>query len=158
MKPGRYTNWHTRRVGYLKVSMRPKQRTPYTILRVDQLIDIGRGQPMVILKNALPDFFEVDLCTPEGAKIRVDLPQYASGLNCVYTGGGFGVITDVVETLQAVVGRAKLAAIVPDVIRPGDFMLYRHNKNGMRFAGVLRAVPEKKIRDSRPILSNEDKI
>lgn len=54
------------------------------------------------------------------------------------------MVSDVHETLQALTGNAKIAAIVPDVLRPGDFVIFRHGleKGRVKFAGVLRAVPD----------------
>ena len=69
-------------------------------------------------------------------------------LNCVYTGRAFGVVTDVLEAVKAASGHVKLAPIVPDVIAPGDFMLFKHegSKMKIRFAGVIRAVPLARVK------------
>lgn len=48
------TNWNTRRVGHITVSVQPKTRTPYTILRVESMIDTGFGRPTAILKMRCP--------------------------------------------------------------------------------------------------------
>ncbi len=140
MRVKRYTRWNTKKVGNITLSVRPKPRTPYTILRVESMFDTGGNQQTAILKNALPDGWEIDLAPVRGAKGAPALPTRISDLNCIYTGRGFGVVADVAQSLKAVTGNAKLAAIVPDVIRPGDFVIFRHGKSGMRFAGVLRAI------------------
>ena len=140
MRVSRYSRWHTKKVGGTTVSVRPKPRTPYTVLRVESMIDTGTGRQTAILKNALPDELEIDLSPVRGAKGAPELPKQISHLNCIYTGRGFGIVADVAESLKAVTGNAKLAAIVPDVVRPGDFMIFRHGKSGMRFAGVMRPI------------------
>ncbi len=142
MKPTRYSHWNTSNVGHVKLSVRPPPRKPYTILRVDSIIDTGRGKTLV-LKNALPDFLEIDLVAPSGKPQKTKLPSHVAGLNCTYIGRGFGVVTEISSSLQLVARRAKLATVVPDVARPGDFMIYRHDKGGMKFAGVIRAMTGK---------------
>lgn len=149
MKAPRHSHWHHRQVGGMKVSVRPKPKTPYTILHVESVIDTGRGRRKVLLKNALPDFLEVDLKVPKEKEHKVRLPRYIDDLDLVYLDRGFGVVANVTESLQAIVPRAKLAAVVPEVIRPGDFMLYRHGREGMRYAGVIRAVSASRVRDTK---------
>lgn len=141
MRAGRFSHWNTRNLGSVTLSVRPRPKTPYTVLRVDNLIDTGRKGKTAILSNALPDFLEIDINPPGRDRVRVCLPRTLGDMKCTYTGRRFGIVADVVESLQAVVGTAKLAAVCPDVLRPGDFVLYRHGKNGMRFSGVLRPVP-----------------
>ncbi len=142
-----YMNSRTVKLGAITVSVQPKPRTPYTVLKVGGLIDTGNGQQTVLLKNALPSVWEIDLMDMPVTKSKsnkgLTLPRRIANLNCVYTGGAFGVVTDVLEAVKAVSGRVKLAPIVPDVIAPGDFMLFKHEGPQMkiRFAGVIRAVP-----------------
>lgn len=129
-------------VAGIRVSVQPRPKTPYTVLQVASLIDTGGGRQMVILKNALPWELEIDLDAPSSKK-GLSLPRRIANLSCVYTGRKFGVVADYTEALGAVTKGSRIAAIVPDVIAPGDFMIFRHEgpRFRMRFAGVLRAVP-----------------
>lgn len=142
-----YMNSRTVKVGRFTVNVQPKPKTPFTVLRVGGLIDTGNGQQTVMLKNALPSVWEIDLddlpIRKEKSNKGLTLPRRIANLNCVYTGGSFGVVTDVMDAIRAVSGQVKLAAIVPDVIAPGDFMLFKHQgpKMKIRFAGIVRAVP-----------------
>lgn len=143
-------SWKSVRVANVTVSVRSKPKTPYTILRVAGLIDTGRGSQTVILKNALPEAWEIDL---EKSAIHkgMSLPRRVSNLNCVYTGQKFGVVADVNEALYALTRGAALAAVVTDVITPGDFMIFRHEEPHckIRFAGVMRALPTRKAIQER---------
>ncbi len=136
------TSWKTMRVAGITVSVQPRPRTPYTILRVGGIVDTGGGEQTVILKNALPWELEIDLDKPASKK-GLSLPRRIANLNCVYTGRKFGVVADVNEAIKAVTRNARIAAIVPEVIAPGDFMIFRHEgpRFRIRFAGVLRAIP-----------------
>ncbi len=142
MRTKPHMHWHSRKVGHITVSVKPQPRTPYSVLQVAAMVDTGTGAPQMILKNALPGEWEIDLQKPENRKRRMDLPCRIHGLNCVYTGRSFGVITDVTDTLKALTGNAKLAAIVPDVVMPGDFVVFKHvgEDYKIRFAGVIRAI------------------
>lgn len=137
-------DWHTREVANIKVSMRPKPQTPYSVFRIETLIDTGMRTPSIILKNALPNELEIDLHKPCGKKATPSLPLKVGDMACVYTGRGFGVICDLADTLQVVTGRAKLAPITPDVMGAGDFVIFKHRGANykMHFAGVIRAIPK----------------
>lgn len=139
-------NWNTMSVAHVKVSVRPRPRTPYAVLRVASLVDTGLGGQMVVLKNALPREWEIDIGenhkSSAGPKKGLSLPRRIANLSCVYTGRIFGVVPDVMETLRAVTRNARIAAIVPEVMAPGDFVIFRYEGARLRprFAGVLRAV------------------
>lgn len=140
-------NWKTMSIGSVKVSVRPRPKTPYAVLRVAGLIDTGNGSQMAILKNALPREWEIDIAEPHksraGSKKGLSLPRRIANLNCVYTGRTFGVVPDVMDTLRAVTRNARIATIVPEVIAPGDFVVFRYDGPQLkgRFAGILRAIP-----------------
>ncbi|MCC6598547.1 MAG: hypothetical protein IT559_07140 [Alphaproteobacteria bacterium] len=139
-------NWKTVDVGGVKISVRPRPKTPYTVLRVTSLVDTGNGSQMAVLKNALPREWEIDIDEPQKAQARskkgLSLPRRIANLNCVYTGRSFGVVADVMESLRVLTRNARIAAIVPDIIAPGDFVVFRYEGSRLkiRFAGVLRAV------------------
>lgn len=149
-----YMNSRTVKLGGITVNVQPKPRAPYTVLKVTGLIDTGNGQQTVLLNNALPSVWEIDLADlplrEKENRRGLTLPRRIANLNCVYTGRSFGVVTDVLEAIKALSGHVKLAPIVPDVIAPGDFMLFKHegSKMRIRFVGVIRAVPLAKAYDS----------
>ena len=141
-------NWRTMRLGGVTVSVQPKPRTPYSVLKVGSLIDTGNGQQTVVLQNGLPSEWEIELdhIKPDRVKSSkgLSLPRRIANLNCVYTGRSFGVVADVTDALRAVTKNAKLATIVPEVIAPGDFMVFKHEgpRFRIRFAGIVRAVSQ----------------
>ncbi|MCB9982491.1 MAG: hypothetical protein H6861_02280 [Rhodospirillales bacterium] len=137
-------NWKAVRLAGVTLSVQPKPRTPYSVLKVAGLVDTGNGQQTVILQNALPNEWEIDLENQAKSSKGLALPRRIANLNCIYTGKSFGVIADVTDAVRAVTRNAKLAAIVPEVVAPGDFMIFKHEgpRFRMRFAGMLRAVPQ----------------
>jgi hypothetical protein len=132
------------RLAGVKVSVQPKPRTPYSVLKVGSLIDTGNGHQTVILKNGLPGAWEIDLEQKTKSSKGLSLPRRIANLNCIYTGQSFGVVADVTEAIRAVSGNAKLAAIVPEVVAPGDYMIFKHvgPRFRIRFAGIVRALPQ----------------
>jgi len=136
------------RLAGVTVSVQPKPRTPYSVLKVSGLVDTGNGQQTVILKNGLPNEWEIDLETLPESRAKsskgLSLPRRIANLNCIYTGQSFGVVADVTDAVRAASGNAKLAAIVPEVIAPGDYMIFKHEgpRFRIRFAGIVRAVPQ----------------
>lgn len=140
-------NWRTMRLAGVTVSVQPKPRTPYSVLKVAGVVDTGNGQQTVVLQNGLPSEWEVELddISPKRVKSSkgLSLPRRIANLNCVYTGRSFGVVADVTEAVRAVSRNDNLAAVVPDVIAPGDYMIFRHEgpRFRIRFAGILRPVP-----------------
>ncbi len=145
MRSKTHKHWNSRKVGQVTVSVNPKPKTPYTILRVETMIDTGVGTPQMVLNNALPDEWQIDIERPLNGKKHMPLPCRIAGINCMYTGRTFGVITDVAESLCAVTRNARLAAVTPDVIAPGDFVIFKHSGPDykIRFAGVIRAIKQR---------------
>lgn len=140
------TNWKTMRLAGVTVSVQPKPRTPYSVLKVSGLVDTGNGQQTVILQNGLPNEWEIDLETKTKSSKGLSLPRRIANLNCIYTGSSFGVVADVTDAVRAVSGNAKLAAVVPEVIAPGDYMIFKHEgpRFRIRFAGIVRAIPQRR--------------
>ena len=141
------TSWRSMKLAGVTVSVQPKPKTPYSVLKVGGLIDTGNGQQTVILQNGLPSEWEIDLdaINKNAAKSSkgLSLPRRIANLNCIYTGKSFGIVPDVTDAIRAVTGNAKLAAIVPEVVMPGDYMIFKHvgPRMRIRFAGMVRAIP-----------------
>ncbi len=137
-------NWRTMRLAGVTVSVQPKPRTPYSVLKVSGLVDTGNGQQTVILQNGLPNEWEIDLENKTKSSKGLSLPRRIANLNCIYTGQSFGVVADVTDAVRAASGNARLAAIVPEVIAPGDYMIFKHvgPRFRIRFAGIVRTIPQ----------------
>lgn len=131
--------WSSLKVPGASVSVQPEARAPYVVMRVSSVIDTGRGDQTAVLGNALMPF-------SQGSGLNrknLSIPHKIANLNCVYTSKRFGIVPDAYAAIKDMVKGRRVAAIVPDVIAPGDFVVFRHLKNysKVKFAGVLRAVP-----------------
>ncbi len=143
--------WSSLKVPGATVSVRPSPRSPYTALKVSSLIDTGRKSLTVVLENAFPGLIEEDDQLHElGLAVgrnHLAIPPKVANLNCVFTGRRPRLVYDAYNALQTTLKSEKLMPIVPDVIAPGDYMIFRHlqNRACFKFAGLLRAVPEKRL-------------
>lgn len=135
------TLWSSLKVPGASVSVRRQAAAPYTVMRVSSVIDIGKGTQTAVLQD-----FSKAGCSGENRMLRrkdLSAPRKIANLNCVYTSKQCNIVSDACAAIKETVKTGKLAAIVPDVIAPGDFVVFRHVRSRMtlKFAGVLRVVP-----------------
>lgn len=143
------TLWSSLKVKGTTVSVRRQARSPYTALKVASLIDTGRGRGQtVVLENAFPGMVEEDDALHAlGLQVgqnHLAIPPKVANLNCVFTGRRPRLVYDAYHALREELAQSNtLMPIVPEVVAPGDYMIFRHLKNRacFKFAGLLRAIP-----------------
>ena len=142
------TLWSSLKMKGTTVSVRRQGRSPYTALKVASLIDTGRGRGQtVVLENAFPGMIEEDeqlhALGLQVGQNHLAIPPKVANLNCVFTGRRPRLVYDAYHALREELQSHNLMPIVPDVVSPGDYMIFRHLKNRacFKFAGVLRAIP-----------------
>jgi hypothetical protein len=132
--------WSSLKVPGASVSVQPRPHCSYMVMRVSSVVDTGNGEQTAVLGDVPMDSFGGE----SGAyRKNLSIPRKIANLNCLYTGKRFGIVSDAYAAVKRVAQSDRLAAIVPDVIAPGDFVVFRHVKDRSRaqFAGVLRALP-----------------
>ncbi len=153
--------WSSLKVPGATVSVRPAPRSPYTALKVASLVDTGRRSQTVMLENAFPGMIEEDEQLHElGLTLgrnHMAIPSRVANLNCVFIGRRPRLVYNAYNALQSELKSEKLMPIVPDVVAPGDYMIFRHlqNRACFKFAGLLRAVPMKRLNKTQE--SNQGK-
>jgi len=142
------TLWSSLKMKGATVSVRRQSRSPYTALKVASLIDKGRGRGQtVVLENAFPGMVEEDeqlhALGLQVGQNHLAIPPKVANLNCVFTGRRPRLVYDAYNALREELTSNTLMPIVPEVVAPGDYMIFRHLKNRacFKFAGVLRAIP-----------------
>ena len=144
--------WSSLKVPGATVSVKRAPRSPYTAMRVASLIDTGRKTQTVVLENAFPGMTEVEPELEELGQFigrnRMAIPAQVGNLNCVFTGRRPRLVYDAYNALQTTLDSARLMPIVPDVVAPGDYMIFRHlrNRDCFKFSGLLRAVPVNRLK------------
>lgn len=151
------TLWSSLKVRGSTVSVQRAPRSPYTVLKVASLIDTGRTAQTVVLENAFPGLIEEN---PELAKIaenlrsnKMAIPPKIANLNCVFTGRRPRLVENVQIALKEKAGHNKLIPVIPEIIAPGDYVIFRHlpNRGCFKLAGMMRAVSPTRIRKTEKV-------
>ena len=122
---------------------------PQAVFRVTNMIDLGFGRQTAILDTvAAPSqnglsFMKKDLA----------IPRKLASLNFVYTSKKVGVVSNAYDAIREKHGNANanIASIAPDVISPGDFLVFRDVRTSPKaiFSEALRLVPDFAKRKTR---------
>ena len=151
------TLWSSLKVRGSTVSVTRAPRSPYTVLRVASLIDTGRAAQTVVLENAFPGLEEQE---PELIQLadtmkqsKMAIPPRIANLNCVFTGRRPRQVSNVQVALKEKAGHAKLIPVIPEIIAPGDYVIFRHlpNRACFKLAGIMRAVSPAKMRKTEKV-------
>lgn len=90
------------------------------VFRVQNLIDLGLGRQTAILDN-------ISFAEDGGAVLHKNdlaIPAKMDKLNFVYTCKGFVSVPNAHSALKGIHGKIRLEQIVPDVLAPGDFVVF----------------------------------
>ena len=145
------TLWSSLKVRGTTVSVSRAPKSPYTVLKVASLIDTGRTSQTIVLENAFPGMQEED---PRLIKIaqdikqsRMAIPPKIANLNCVFTGRRPRLVTNVQIALKEKAGQRKLIPVIPEIVAPGDYVIFRHmpNRACFKLAGMMRSVSPSKM-------------
>lgn len=151
------TLWSSLKVRGTTVSVKRAPRSPYTVLKVASLIDTGRRSQTIVLENAFPGLQEDD---PELIKIadqlknnKMAIPPKIASLNCVFTGRRPRLVNNVQVALKEKAGQNKLIPVIPEIIAPGDYVIFRHlpNRGCFKLAGLMRSVSPARKRKTEKV-------
>lgn len=121
---------------------------PEAAFRVQNMIDLGRGRRTLILDKFMHSASGAQLVP--GANLAV--PGRIDSMNVLYAGKGLSLFKDARSGIQKSRAAARLEKIVPDVLAPGDFVVFRNIWESSRavFCEALRLVPEAGKRKGNP--------
>lgn len=145
------TLWSSLKTHNVTVSVKRGPRSPYTVLKVSSLIDTGRTQnaQTIVLENAFPGLEEDNPDLAEIAQTvaqnKMAIPNRIAHLNCVFTGRRPRLVENAHLALREKAGLSKLIPVIPEIVAPGDFVIFRHlpNRDCFKHAGMVRAVPHR---------------
>lgn len=117
------------------------------VFRVTNMIDLGFGRQTAMLDNiseAAHNSFTL-------RKKSLAMPRKLANLDFVYTSKRLNAVSNARDTIRQTQGYAKVETITPDVVAPGDFLVFKDvwNKSKAALSEVLRSVPETRKRKSR---------
>ena len=148
------TFWSHLKTRNVTVSVRPAPRSPYTVLKVSSLIDTGSRPGIqsqaqtIVLENAFPGLEEesVDLARIADtiAQNKMALPSRIGHLNCVFTGRRPRLVHNAQIALKQKSGLSKFIPVIPEIVAPGDYVIFRHlpNRACFKHAGILRPIAD----------------
>ena len=113
---------------------------PQALFRVTNMIDLGFGRQTAVLDN-----IKTPAHSPFSVpKKELEIPRKLASLDFVYTSKKVGAVSNAVEILRARHGETRIESIVPEVLAPGDFLVFRNLRQTSKviFSEALRLVPE----------------
>ncbi|NCT41663.1 MAG: hypothetical protein GW778_08395 [Alphaproteobacteria bacterium] len=145
------TLWSSLKVRGTTVSVSRAPRSPYTVLKVASLIDTGRNSQTIVLENAFPGMREEDPAlikiAQDISQSRMAIPPRIANLNCVFTGRRPRLVHNAQLALKEQAGKQKLIPVIPEIVAPGDYVIFRHlpNRACFKLAGMMRSVSPAKM-------------
>lgn len=135
-------HWTHLKMPGVTVSVTPRPDPRAAVFQVRSVIDDGAGRHTVVLCD--PEFLILEteyLMEPQ----RV-VPPKLGDMNLVYTGRFAMHIPNLHKALADFYKNAKVERIVPDVLEPGDFIVFRRGRRGemIQMVETLRVMTEKK--------------
>lgn len=139
IKNNRYY-WSHLKTRSVTVRVKPKEKTTGVIFRVGNMIDTGNGRQTMMLEH-------VDY--PKTYNIRkkpsdVAIPFRMGSIDFVYTSLRKPEIRNVNSLLSALYKKDGVEKIVPDVLSPGDLLVFKQEKGSLKIKMVeaLRVVDD----------------
>lgn len=133
--------WSYLKVGRASVRVTPQapRAKPGSVFRVKNMIDLGNGKKTAVLETV--SFPEYEMQKRTGAALSI--PKGVDNLNLVCTSPGNYAVSNVYEAMRSAFSSRRLGEIVPDVVAPGDFLVFRHHKeNHVKLSHALRLLKQ----------------
>ncbi len=131
--------WNFLKTNTVTVSVKRRREEPCAVFRVKTLIDLGRGRQTAMLEGYLPQ--ENSRKTVQ--KSRLAMPRKIGNLDIVYTTKTITPVSHVYQVIGQILRSSCTDRIVPDVLAPGDFLVFtkRSRRGRQLFVEALRAMP-----------------
>lgn len=132
--------WSHLKTKNVTVRVTPRASEQGLVFRVNNLIDIGNGRQTVVLDHV--DHPDMTYRRPKKAGLAV--PFKMGALDFVYTSRQNPCIQNVRQLLSSLYKESRVEKIVPEVLSPGDLMVFRQDGPEMKIKMVetLRVVKE----------------
>lgn len=144
--------WSVLKTRTVTVSVQPRDSVKGVVFAVNKLIDIGDGRQTVFL-----DHVDAPQASHRraGANNELAIPFKMGNLDFVYISRRVPVVRDVSVLISELYKEAKVERIVPEVLSPGDLLVFRQGDDeaAIRMVDALRLVyPEQKQSRSGHVL------
>lgn len=132
--------WSHLKTKSITVRVTPRSSEQGLVFRVNNLIDVGNGKQTIILDHV--DHPERVQRRPKNPSLAIPLRMGA--IDFVYTSRQNPCIQNVRQLLSLIYRGARIEKIVPEVLSPGDLIVFRQEGSSMKIklVEVLRVVKE----------------
>ncbi|MCB1782440.1 MAG: hypothetical protein KDI13_00440 [Alphaproteobacteria bacterium] len=134
--------WSHLKTKTVTVRVQPKAKALALVFRVSSVIDVGNGRQTVVLDHV--DFPASYRHRARAQKNDLAIPFKMGNLDFVYTSRGNPSVDNVQNLLEGLYQQAQIEKIVPEVVCPGDLLVFRQEGAGMKISMVeaLRVVKD----------------
>lgn len=139
--------WSHLKTKTVTVRVTPKEDVAGLVFRVSNMIDLGNGRQTVVLDHVASS----DKRSLKPMKAGASVPFRMGNLDFVYTSRQNPVVQNVSALLANLYKGSKVERIVPDVLSPGDLLVFRQQGDTMKIkmTDALRVVKESEYRQSK---------
>lgn len=139
--------WANLKTRNVTVSVSPKKKKEGVVFRVSNMIDLGSGRQTVMLEHV--DYPKSYYCA-RGGDGSIAVPFRMGTLDFVYTSSKRPAVRDVNSLLSVLYKDVSLEKIVPDVLTPGDLLVFKHDRvtQKIQMVEALRVVKENSYQKS----------
>jgi len=130
--------WSHLKTKSVTVRVRPKKKETGVIFRVGSMVDTGTGRQVVMLEHV--DYPKTYHIRRKGDDVAI--PFRMGDIDFVYTSLRKPELRNVNTLLSALYKKGEVEKIVPDVICPGDLLVFKQDRGSLKIKVVeaLRVV------------------
>lgn len=139
--------WSHLKTKSVTVRVRPEEKTIGLVFRVTNVIDVGSGRQTVVLDHVdFPQTF-----SRRYKKNDLAIPFKMGNLDFVYTSRGNPSVHSIRSLLADLYKDAQVERIVPEVLCPGDLLVFKQTEKSMKIKMVeaLRVITDNAYRGER---------
>ena len=134
--------WSILKTRSVTVSVRPRENILGVAFSVSKIIDIGNGRQTVFLDHLETPAQEATARRRPGANNELAIPFKMGNLDFVYISRRTPAVRDIGVLISELYKDAKIERIVPEVLSPGDILVFRHDQheNKVKMVDALRII------------------
>ncbi len=133
--------WSVLKTQNVTVTVKRKHEEPCAVFRVTSLIDLGSGRQTAMLEGYLPDHGDRKTIR----KSQLAMPRKIGNLDVVYTTKTITPVSRAYHVIGEILRSPCTAKIVPDVLAPGDFLVFVKKARQKIAIEALRVTPGRKM-------------
>ena len=116
--------WTRLKTRTVTISVQPREDTAY-VFQVINIVDLGTGRQMVVLDGLFPQDHKR---RPVRRRNALSMPHKIGRLDFVCTGRRQIPVSDIYKRIRDINAKAHIEPIVPDVLAPGDVVVFRKDR------------------------------